>query len=102
MAVDIVVIWPSGKAKYFLFLGLTRFTKIGIGLSVGKIRLIWFGKSGYAQQAGAVASQAGDGCAATVVTSFHRQVKENTMSAATEAQITEWLASQKQAMIGLL
>src|SRR5258708_20884074 len=28
MAIDVPLIWPSGKAKYFLFWGLTRFPEI--------------------------------------------------------------------------
>jgi hypothetical protein len=36
MGMDIVLIWPSGKAKYFLFWGLTRFPKNRIDLPVGQ------------------------------------------------------------------
>jgi hypothetical protein len=37
MGEDIALIWPSVKAKYFLFLGLTQFTKTGSDLPVGLI-----------------------------------------------------------------
>jgi hypothetical protein len=35
MAIDVPLICPSGKAKYFLFQGLTRFLKIRSDLPVG-------------------------------------------------------------------
>jgi hypothetical protein len=37
MAIDMPLIWPSGKAKYFLFWGLTRLLKIGSDLPVRAI-----------------------------------------------------------------
>jgi hypothetical protein len=37
MAKDMPLICPSGKAKYFLFQGLTRFLKIRSDLPVGLI-----------------------------------------------------------------
>jgi hypothetical protein len=37
MAIDMPLFRPSGKAKYFLFWGLTRFPKIGTDLPVGSI-----------------------------------------------------------------
>ena len=37
MAKHVPLIWPSGKAKYFLFRGLTRFLQIGTDLPVGLI-----------------------------------------------------------------
>jgi hypothetical protein len=40
MGEDIALIWPSVKAKYFLFLGLTQFTKTGSDLPVGLVREI--------------------------------------------------------------
>src|SRR6187200_1192672 len=36
MAMDIVLIWPSGKAKYFSFRGLIHIPIIGIDLPVGQ------------------------------------------------------------------
>jgi hypothetical protein len=40
MAIDVPLIWPSGKAKYFLFWGLTRFLQIRSDLPVGAVLLI--------------------------------------------------------------
>ena len=36
MAKDIPLLWPSDKAKYFLFWGLTRILQIGTNLPVGQ------------------------------------------------------------------
>jgi hypothetical protein len=35
MAIDMRLIWPSDKAKYFLFRGLTQVPKIGSDLPLG-------------------------------------------------------------------
>jgi len=40
MAIDVPLIWPSGKANYFLFWGLTRFLTIRSDLPVGRSILI--------------------------------------------------------------
>jgi Acetylornithine deacetylase/Succinyl-diaminopimelate desuccinylase and related deacylases len=52
-------------------------------------------------QASAPALPTGDGCASNVVASTDAH-EGKTMSASTESEITEWIASQKQAMIDLL
>src|SRR6266567_9298944 len=44
MAIDVPLIWPSGKAKYFLIWGLTRFRQIRSDLPDGQRMLNWFEK----------------------------------------------------------
>jgi len=68
----------------------------------GQNKLIWFGKFVYVRKRGRPLSQIGRRVRLECCNVDAPIRRKNTMPASAEAQITEWIASQQQAMIDLL